>query len=186
MSAALQITGLFASMGGLTYLLPKVVPLKLLRLIPVISSTISLQFAYDEYAFLSRWVQPAYRAQADALLPPWFTSWGPWGTKVVFGSFTISIASGLANFLAGREVGEAAAARYWYAAGLGFAAAHLLVWGPTALKLLAKIRKGEPEGRATESMSKWLSMHLTRSILVDLPAVVCFVAGLMSVVDVVM
>lgn len=179
------MTGLFASMGGLTYLLPKVVPLTLLRLIPVISSTISLQFAYDEYAFLSRWVQPAYRAQADALLPTWFTSWGPWGTNVVFGSFTISIASGLANFVAGREVREAAVGRYWYAAGLGFAAAHLLVWGPTALKLLAKIRKGEPEGRATESMRDWLAMHLTRSILVDLPAVFCFVAGLMSVVEVV-
>ena len=73
--------------------------------------------------------------------------------------------------------------RYWYAAGVGFAAAHLFVWGPTALKLLAMIRRGEPEGKATVSMAKWLEMHRTRSFLVDLPAVVCFVVGLLSVVD---
>lgn len=183
MSAAVQIVGVFLSIAALTVLLPILLPVKLLRLIPVISSTISLQFAYDEYAFLSRWVQPAYRAEADALLPAWFTSWGPWGTNVVFGSFATSLASGLANFLAGRDVQGTAVGRYWYAAGVGFATAHLLVWGPTALKLLAMIRKGEPEGRTTVSMSKWLEMHRSRSFLVDLPAVVCFVAALLSVVD---
>lgn len=185
MSAARQIIVLFISIAALAVLLPKLLPLKLLRLIPVISSTASLQFAYDEYAFLSRWVQPQYREHADALLPAWFTSWGPWGTNVVFCSFALSLASGLANFATGWDVDEVILGRYWYLTGFSFAAAHLLVWGPQALKLLAMIRQGEPEGMATVSMGNWLEMHTRRSFLVDFPAVICFIVALMSDIEVI-
>jgi hypothetical protein len=185
MSEARQITGIFLSIATLTILLPRLLPLKLLRLSPIISSTISLQFAYDEYTFLSCWMQPSYRPEANALLPAWFTSWGPWGTKVVFGSFTFSLASGLANLFTGRGVEEATVGRYWYAAGFVFAAAHLFIFGVKALKLLAMIRGGKPEGESTVSMGKWLEMHLLRSVTVDLPAVICFVVAALSVVDVV-
>jgi hypothetical protein len=66
-----------------------------------------------------------------------------------------------------------------------FAAAHLFIFGVKALKLLAMIRGGKPEGESTVSMGKWLEMHLLRSVTVDLPAVICFVVAALSVVDVV-
>jgi hypothetical protein len=75
--------------------------------------------------------------------------------------------------------------RYWYAAGFVFAAAHLLVFGQNALKLLAMIRGGKPSGESTVSMGKWLEMHRLRSFVVDLPAMVCFVIAALSVMDVV-
>jgi hypothetical protein len=180
MSAKFQITFILLSIISLTLL-----PIKLLRLLPVISSTISMQFAYDEYAFLSCWMDTSYTAQANTLLPPWFKNWGPWGTNVVFGSFGLSLASGMANFLTGRERPEAMVGRYWYAAGFVFAAAHLLVFGQKALKLLAMIRGGKPGGESTVSMGKWLEMHRLRSFVVDLPAMVCFVVAALSVMDIV-
>jgi hypothetical protein len=185
MSANLQVTLVLISTISLILTLPFLIPLKLLRLLPIISSTISLQFAYDEYAFFSCWMDPSYTAQANTLLPPWFKNWGPWGTNVVLGSFTLSLASGMANFLTGKEVPEAVVGRYWYAAGFIFAVAHLLVFGQKALKLLAMIRGGEPGGESTVLMGKWLEMHSLRSFAVDLPAMVCFVVATLSVMDVV-
>lgn len=173
---AVQIAALLLSVALLSALLHLVLPPTLLRILPIISSIISLQFAYDEYAFLSCWVHDSYRPQANALLPAWFTHWGPWGTRVIFTSFTLSLGAGCANVIA-----CTGSAKFWYAAGVCFAAAHLLIFGAKALKLLGKIRRGEPEGAGTASLGQWLEMHAMRSFTVDLPAAICFiVAGVLS------
>ncbi|CEI67684.1 hypothetical protein FVEN_g9503 [Fusarium venenatum] len=178
-----QIIKLLVSIIVLSIVFGIILPTKFLRLLPVISSIVSLQFAYDEYKFLSCWTKRQYREQANELLPPWFTNWAPAGTKVVFGSFTLSLASGLAN-----------AASVWkgtgdlitilsYMAGTLFAAGHLLVFGPTAIKLLAKIRRNDEDAKSTESLELWLKMHLTRSLVVDSPAVLCFIIGLLNATE---
>lgn len=178
---AAQIAALLLSVGALAVLLRGLLPPTLLRLLPIISSTISLQFAYDEYAFLCCWVHDSYTQQANALLPHWFTHWGPWGTRVVFTSFTLSLGAGLANLAACSSAPETGSAKFWYAAGACFAVAHLLIFGARALRLLGMIRRGEPEGASISSLRKWLEMHAVRSFTVDLPAAICFiVAGLLS------
>ncbi|CAF3433652.1 unnamed protein product [Fusarium graminearum] len=68
-------------------------------------------------------------------------------------------------------------------AGTLFAAGHLLVFGPTAIKLLAKIRRNDADAQSTESLEMWLKMHATRSFVVDLPAVVCFTIGLLNAIE---
>jgi hypothetical protein len=169
-----QIIWLLVSIIILSSLFALLLPTKILRLLPVISSIVSLQFAYDEYAFLSCWTMPQYRAQANELLPLWFTNWGPWGTKVVFESFTLSLASGIANVVTswnGRSF------VLFYVAGTLLAAGHLLVFGPRAIDLLAKIRRNDGNASSTASLELWLEMHLTRSLVLDLPAVGCFITG---------
>ncbi|EWG55463.1 hypothetical protein FVEG_13460 [Fusarium verticillioides 7600] len=168
-----QITWLLISIIVLSSLLSLVLPTKLLRLLPVISSIVSLQFAYDEYAFLSCWTIRQYRAQANELLPLWFTNWGPWGTKVVFGSFTLSLASGIANIV----TSGAQSVVLFYLAGTVFAAGHLLIFGPKAVGLLARIRRNDTNASSTASLELWLEMHLTRSLVMDLPALACFITG---------
>lgn len=180
-TTAAQIALLLLSVATLAALLRQLLHPTLLRLLPIISSIISLQFAYDEYAFLCCWVQDSYRHQADALLPAWFTHWGPWGTRVVFTSFSLSLGAGFANIAACASAPETGSAKFWYAAGASFAALHLLIFGPRALKLLGMIRRGEPEGASTASLGKWLEMHAVRSFTIDLPAAICFiVAGFLS------
>ncbi|KAF5724624.1 hypothetical protein FMUND_667 [Fusarium mundagurra] len=174
-----QIMWLLLSIVTLSSLFRLLLPTKLLRLLPVISSIVSLQFAYDEYAFLSCWTTRQYRAQANELLPLWFTNWGPWGTKVVFGSFALSLASGIANAVSS----GARSIVLFYSAGTLFAAGHLLIFGPKAIDLLAKIRRNDANAPSTASLELWLEMHLTRSLVLDLPAVGCFITGLLLALE---
>lgn len=101
----------------------------------------------------------------------------------MFGSFTLSLSSGLANAVTiWRGTGDQITALS-YMAGTLFAAGHLLVFGPTAIKLLAKIRRNNADAQSTESLEIWLKMHATRSFVVDLPAVVCFITGLLKTME---
>ncbi|KAF5536672.1 hypothetical protein FNAPI_11664 [Fusarium napiforme] len=174
-----QIIWLLVSIVVLSTLFALLLPPKLLRLLPAISSIVSLQFAYDEYAFLSCWTTHQYRAQANELLPLWFTNWGPWGTKVVFGSFTLSLASGIANVVSS----GAQRVVLFYLAGTLFAAGHLLIYGPKAIDLLAKIWRKDANASSTASLEQWLEMHLTRSLVLDLPAVGCFITALLLAME---
>ncbi|KAF5648548.1 hypothetical protein F52700_864 [Fusarium sp. NRRL 52700] len=178
-----QIIWLLASIITLSSLFGLILPTKLLRLLPVISSIVSLQFAYDEYAFLSCWTIRQYRVQANELLPLWFTNWGPWGTKVVFGSFTLSLASGIANTITSWNGTGAGSVIFFYLAGTLFAAGHLLIFGPKAINLLARIRRNDAYASSTASLELWLEMHLTRSLLLDLPAVGFFITGLLLAME---
>jgi hypothetical protein len=180
------LTQLFVLTSGialLTILLP-LLPLKCLRILPLISSTINLMWAADEYMFLSSWLVPAYQPQADSLLPAWFSTWGPMGSRVLFSSFPFSISSGIANLLTAKWTLKASGALKWYRGGLLFTFVHFW-YAPKALGLLGRIRRGEPEGRPTESMRAWIEMHLWRTLTADGPAFLCFAMGaVMAIQDV--
>lgn len=62
----------------------------------------------------------------------------------------------------------------WYWVGLAFTMGHF-AFGPKALGLLAKIRNDEPKGNGIESLEVWLNMHMLRTFVVDLPAVLSYV-----------
>ncbi|KAH7174170.1 uncharacterized protein B0J16DRAFT_375082 [Fusarium flagelliforme] len=175
-----QVIKLLIAISLLSIVFGLILPTKLLRLLPVISSIVSLQFAYDEYFFLSCWTKREYQVQANQLLPRRFANWTPAGTKVVFGSFTLSLASGMANVATVWNDSGDLITVLSYLAGTLFAAGHLLIFGPTAIKLLAKIRRNDANSPSTESLELWLKMHATRSFVVDSPAVLCFIIGLLN------
>ncbi|KAF7370570.1 Integral membrane protein [Mycena sanguinolenta] len=125
-------------------------------------------------------MNPTYRAQADALLPSWFKTWAPHGTRVLVTSFPASLVAGLANAYTLRHH-EATYAMPFYCLGTFFALAHFF-YGPRALRLLKAIRNAEPEGRTTKSMGDWLRMHSVRTVTTDLLAFVCFtVAAVLAI-----
>ncbi|WWD05704.1 hypothetical protein V865_003785 [Kwoniella europaea PYCC6329] len=163
---------IIAGLSG--YLVPPLLPIPILRLVPIISSTVSLQWAVDEYQFLSSWQPHSYREQANDLLPRWFRTWGPKGTIILFSSFPWSAGAGLTNLYTLRNTPwRVGGAKMFYAFGVGLAFGHM-IFGPKALGLLEKIRNGEPSGRPTETLAEWLKMHVFRTFVTDLPAVVCF------------
>jgi hypothetical protein len=49
-----------------------------------------------------------------------------------------------------------------------------MLFGPTALKLLAEIKNDIPKGNSTYSMGVWLKMNWIRALITDFPALVCF------------
>ncbi|WVQ95817.1 hypothetical protein IAU59_002916 [Kwoniella sp. CBS 9459] len=170
-----------AALSG--YVVPPLLPVNFLRVVPLLSSTMSLQWAVDEYQFLSSWMNPSYRAQADELLPPWFKTWGAQSTAVLFTTFPWSAGAGITNLWRLRNTNTntswTTGAGPWYAAGVFFAFAHMF-FGPKALGLLKKIRQGEPAGKPTTSLATWLRMHTIRAFVADLPAVICFAIAAIS------
>ncbi|CAJ2508286.1 Uu.00g094720.m01.CDS01 [Anthostomella pinea] len=184
-SLARQLLILTSGIALLAIGLPHLLPFSLLRLAPLISSTVNLMWAADEYMFLSAWLPAAYRTDADALLPRWFRVWGPMGSLVLFSSFPFSLGAAIANLLTSRDTSAAVGAAKWYWAGLVFTTAHF-GYAPRALRLLKAIRKGKEEGGdPTGSMRRWIGMHLLRVVTADLPAFLCFATAVLSAMRVV-
>jgi hypothetical protein len=126
--------------------MPTPTGLALLRLLPALNSTVILMFAFDEYLFLSRWMKPTYRAQANALLAPWFAYWLSPALYVIVGSFSFSFAIALANIFTSRAALQAAGAEKWYWCGFVFQLAHFL-YAPAILPLLKAITRGPARGQ---------------------------------------
>ncbi|KAJ6607516.1 hypothetical protein B0H10DRAFT_2227816 [Mycena sp. CBHHK59/15] len=140
------------------------VSLKFIRICPVISSTVNLMWAFDEYMFLSAWVNPAHLGPLD--------------------QFPLSVVTGLLNVLTHSDELQAVGALKWYWMAFAFTTAHFF-FAPTAIRLLAAIQAGQPDGKPTKSMARWLSMHIFRTAVADLPACLCFIMAAVSAMDVV-
>ncbi|WWC60321.1 uncharacterized protein I303_102892 [Kwoniella dejecticola CBS 10117] len=172
-----------AALSG--YIVPSLLPVPIVRLCPLVSSVVSLQWAVDEYQFLSSWLSTSHPNSPD-VLPDWFRQWGPKSTLVLFSSFAWSAGGGLTNIYNLRNTPfKLDSAKMFYALGTVLAFGHM-AFGPKALRLLHEIRNGDKDsdgagnqegkgrGKSMESLREWLSMHVVRTIITDLPAVVCF------------
>jgi hypothetical protein len=179
-----QLVILLSGITIIAILLPHLVPLNLLRLVPLITSTINLMWAADEYMFVSSWLSTSYREQAQKLLALWFATWGPMGSKVLFSSFPFSLGAGIANVLSSRDTIAASGALKWYWAGLFFTMVHF-GFAPKALGLLAAIKKVAPAGNPTESLRQWIAMHLIRVITADTPAFLSYATAVLTTMQVV-
>lgn len=179
-----QLVILLSGISLIAALLPRLAPLSFLRLAPLITSTINLMWAADEYMFLSSWLPTSYREQAQTLLPLWFATWGPMGSMVLFTSFPFSLGAGIANILTSQDTNAASGALKWYWAGLFFTMVHFC-YAPKALGLLAAIRKPPPAGNPTESMRQWIAMHLLRVVTADAPAFLSFATAVLTSIQLV-
>jgi hypothetical protein len=150
--------------------------IRLLRILPVVSSTVTLQFAVDEHIFLGTWVHPNFRDRANAHLPVWFYNWGRRGRWVIILGYPTNYALSILNFLISHDQLHTAGSEKWYWLGFMFSLGHM-IYGPTALKLLSEIKNDVPKGNSTCSMGVWLKMNWTRALLTDFPAWIFFIVA---------
>ncbi|KAF2170722.1 hypothetical protein M409DRAFT_63803 [Zasmidium cellare ATCC 36951] len=175
--------------------MPHILGLQLLRLLPLISSTVNVQFANDEYQFLTSWTELPLDKQIPAreVLPNWSTSWQSRGLWQALIGLSVPIIAGVANhvllrpataasifqdpLLSGLDGANVSAAR-WYLAGSIFSFLHF-AFGCKALRLLAQMASDDAKNRKSniESVAQWLRMHRMRTLLTDLPAFVCFIVA---------
>ncbi|TGO41635.1 hypothetical protein BHYA_0018g00060 [Botrytis hyacinthi] len=155
--------------------------LRVLRLLPVITSTAVLMFAVDEHIFLGTWMAPPFRERANMHLPSWFQLWGRRGRWVILLGYPGTYVLGMLNLLVARPQLKVAGAQKWYALGLLCSVGHIAIYGKRALKLLAEIKGDVPKGNSTCSMAAWLRMHRIRTCTTDVPALVFFVVGALKV-----
>jgi hypothetical protein len=151
--------------------------LRILRILPVLGSTVTLMFAVDEHIFLGTWMHPDFRDRANAHLPGWFTHWGRRGRWVIILGYPFNFLVSIANLLVARHQLQAAGATPWYSLGFLFSFGHIAIFGFRALGLLADIRNDRPKGNSTYSMGVWLTMNWFRALVTDFPAWLFFIAG---------
>ncbi|KAF7958697.1 hypothetical protein EAE96_002231 [Botrytis aclada] len=151
--------------------------IRILRLLPVITSTVLFMFAVDEHIFLGTWMAPAFRDRANIHLPNWFQLWGRRGRWVILLGYPGNYALGILNLLVARPQLKVSGAEKWYWMGLLFSVGHIAIYAKGALKLLAEIKGDIPKGNSTHSMRAWLRMHAIRTFTTDIPALVFFVVG---------
>lgn len=155
--------------------------LRMLHLLPVLSSTVTLMFAIDEHIFLGTWTRPSFHDTTNEHLPSWFKLWGRRGRWVIILGYPINYALALLNIIFGYSELHAAGATKWYILGLLFSIGHIAIYGPGAIKLLDDIKNGVPKGNVTQTMETWLVMNWKRALTTDFPAWICFIVGALAV-----
>lgn len=148
---------------------------RLLRLLPVLSSGVTLMFAVDEHIFLGTWTRPTLRDRANDNLPAWFQLWGRRGRWPIILGYPINYSLALLNLAVARN--ELHGSAKWYFLGFLFSLGHIAIYAKGAPKLLADIKNDVPRGNNTYSMEVWLKMNLVRALTTDLPAWVCFIVA---------
>ncbi|KAK3998221.1 hypothetical protein QBC44DRAFT_386587 [Cladorrhinum sp. PSN332] len=151
--------------------------LRLLRLLPAITSAASLQFVVDEHLIFGTWMDPTLRQHANATLPTWWTRGGlRWQWVLIIG-YPLNYLFGVLNLVNDYDQLQATGASTWYVLGLMFSVAHMF-YLKMALGRIAAIERGMPkEGDVTVSMGRWLKMNWVRGLITDLPACLCWIVG---------
>lgn len=145
--------------------------LRLLRLLPAITSTATLQFVIDEHLIFGTWMDPSLRTHANAALPAWWTRGGlRWQWVLIIG-YPLNYLFGALNLMVEYDELRKSGAAMWYILGLMFSLAHMF-YLKMALGRIAAIEKGTPKDNVTVSMGRWLRMNWVRGLVTDLPA--CF------------
>ncbi|KAI0975514.1 hypothetical protein F4678DRAFT_273011 [Xylaria arbuscula] len=146
-------------------------PLVVLRIAPVVTSTMAMRFSHDQYFFLSNLLAPEHRDKANSIVPSYFTTFfmrGIWDIGILY---TLTPAFGITNFYS-RPNG----AWKWYAAGTAFAFFHM-AFVPLVMHKVKGLFDDEPKGQGNKNLREWLNVHILRSWVADIPAWTCFVIG---------
>ena len=145
--------------------------IRLLRLSPALSSSMTLMFALDEHLIFGTWVQPPVRSLANSTLPTWWTRGGLRWRWVLIIFYPINYALGILNLLVTSDQPDSTK---WYQWGLFLSCAHMF-FVPMALRRIAAIENNVPKGKVVLSMEAWLRMNWVRGLITDLPAWICFI-----------
>lgn len=155
--------------------------LRLLRLLPAITSTATLQFVIDEHLIFGTWMDPSLRAHTNAALPAWWTRGGlRWQWVLIIG-YPLNYIFGVLNLMVKYDQLRESGAATWYILGLMFSLAHMF-YLKIALGRIAAIEKGTPKGNVTVSMGRWLKMNWVRGLITDLPAWVFWIVAALKAI----
>ncbi|OOF97939.1 hypothetical protein ASPCADRAFT_205210 [Aspergillus carbonarius ITEM 5010] len=149
-------------------------PRSLLRAAPLVTSTCTLWFAFDQDFFLDVFLHPDHRPRSETFLPSYFRVFFRRGVVRVLGLLALTLTGGGWNIRAHHRQSPSWS---WYVAGTAFAASHLLFVPAIAPKVQA-IAEDASQGSSTRDLEGWLTIHRVRTWTVDLAAWVCFAIGM--------
>lgn len=152
-------------------------PRALLRTAPLVTSTCTLWYSFDQDFFLDVFLHPDHRSRSNDLLPSYFRVFFRRGVVRVLGLLALTLSSGGYNILTDRQPGVGnQRSLLWYTAGTVMAASHLLFVPPIATRVQAVV-EDQSQGQSTRDLERWLTVHRVRTWTVDLAAWACFAVG---------
>ncbi|GAW19620.1 hypothetical protein ANO14919_091080 [Xylariales sp. No.14919] len=144
----------------------------LLHLVPIMSSTSSLWYAWDQYEQMVIFRRQELKGLSNQLLPRYFTAFFARGAPRVLGLLlTTAFSSGAIVRYSSAALAREKGAFPWYIAGLSLAISHL-AWAPAILPSVKAIEKDAKEKNVAQ-LDAWLRLHVWRSLTVDLGAWAC-------------
>lgn len=147
--------------------------MSILHLIPVVTSTVSLWFAFDQYFFLGIFLHKDVEPGAKHVLTPYWNTMFRTGLRYVIAPLVGTIASTVAILsTTSTELLRDRGSYSWYIASALLAAGHF-AFVPAVLPKIRSLSNGG----LTPALRQWMRVHVTRSITVDL---FCWVACLVA------
>lgn len=149
-------------------------PLTALRAAPLVSSTCTLLFAWDQHLFLSLLNSPSpeIRSKSKPLLRPYFSIFFRRGLLMVLTFILASTASAAANLRVRSDGLRARGSFAWYVAGAALSAGHL-AYVPWIAPSVRDVVEATGED-VIEKLDGWLALNWRRMVTVDLGAWIAF------------
>jgi hypothetical protein len=152
-------------------------PIVALRAAPLVSSTCTLLYAYDQHFFLGLLNRPDTRHHSKALLPAYFRTFFREGVAFVIAMLAVTTWGSVANLYVRRPNLQARGSLCWYVAAAVLSSSHLLFIPGVApsIKRISEAKGGEED--VNGALDEWLCVNKLRMVTVDLLAwVACVVA----------
>ncbi|KAH9908267.1 hypothetical protein F4778DRAFT_776576 [Xylariomycetidae sp. FL2044] len=150
----------------------------ILYLVPALSSTCSLYFAWDQLFFLRLFLKKDIRHHGNRLQASYWQSFFPVAAPIIIGLIFVTSGTSFALLRTSDAVLQQKKTYNWYLAGGALALCHFL-WVPPIKPVIDKLqddKKNVEEGAAT--LQRWLNIHTTRFLTVDIACwVACVVAA---------
>ncbi|KZL83286.1 integral membrane protein [Colletotrichum incanum] len=149
-------------------------PMVALRAAPLVSSTCTLLYAWDQHFLLSLFNRtPETRKKSAPLLRSYFDAFFRRGVWSVLGFVTMSISTTAANLYKQPEALQSKGTFWWYVAGATLSAGHL-AYVPLVAPHVKALMEAEGEDDVNGILDEWLRVNWWRMITVDLGAWVAF------------
>ena len=150
-------------------------PLVALRAAPLVSSTCTLLYAWDQHLFLSNFNLPETRVQSKPVISPYFKAFFRRAIWQVLGFITVTASTSVLNLYTARPSLKSHGSASWYTAGAVLSVGHLLFVPIIAPKVQGLVEYTKED--SNDVLDRWLSINAIRSLTVDLAAwVACVVA----------
>ncbi|KAI0536060.1 hypothetical protein GGR58DRAFT_503691 [Xylaria digitata] len=148
----------------------------ILHLVPVITSTSSLWYAWDQYEQMTVFCQPELKGLSNQTLPQYFTLFFNRGVPRVLGLLATTALSctAILRYSSSALLREQGAFR-WYVAGFSLAVGQM-AWAPSVLPPVRAIEH-DAKDKNVSQLEKWLRLHVWRSLPVDIGAWICCVVA---------
>lgn len=143
---------------------------------PLISSTCTLLFAWDQTFFLSLLNQPQHRTKTRPMLRGYFESFFYRATSSVCVFIALTSATCVANLYTQPLLLRGRGSYKWYMAGAALAAGHLVFVPAIAPSCKALVEAGE-DTDTNGLLDGWLSINTTRLLTVDVAAWAAILVG---------